>query len=106
MKEDDLKRSGFLILGLLSVFILSACTPPTPASLPAEVTSVPEPVVPDVMPSEVSEAAPVELAETEPPSEEVLAVATSRGNGLVATDPTTINLSSGQPQLIEFFAFW
>jgi hypothetical protein len=31
---------------------------------------------------------------------------TSRGNQLVATDPSTVNLSSGNVQLVELFAFW
>jgi hypothetical protein len=26
--------------------------------------------------------------------------------GLVATDPSTVNLASGEIQLVEFFAFW
>lgn len=26
--------------------------------------------------------------------------------GLVATDPTTVTLAAGKPQLVEFFAFW
>lgn len=26
--------------------------------------------------------------------------------GLVATDPESVNLSSGKPTLVEFFAFW
>jgi hypothetical protein len=44
--------------------------------------------------------------ETEVPVEEPVAVATSRGNDLHATDPATVNIASGKPQLIEFFAFW
>ncbi len=32
-------------------------------------------------------------------------VATSRGDKLVATDPATINLTSGGPTLVEFFRF-
>jgi hypothetical protein len=31
---------------------------------------------------------------------------TPRGNYLVATNPSTINLSSGKLQLVELFAFW
>jgi hypothetical protein len=43
---------------------------------------------------------------TEAPAEEPMAAPTSRGSQLVATDPSTVNLTSGEPQLIEFFAFW
>ena len=32
--------------------------------------------------------------------------ATSRGDELEATDPDTVTLASGGPQLVEFFAFW
>jgi PBP1b-binding outer membrane lipoprotein LpoB len=32
-------------------------------------------------------------------------VATSRGDQLVATDPSTVNLASGKPTLLEFFRF-
>lgn len=35
----------------------------------------------------------------------VPAVATSRGPALEATDPATVNLASGQLQLVEFFRF-
>jgi len=41
------------------------------------------------------------------PEEEAAAIqVTPRGNDLVATDPSTVNLASGQPQLVELFAFW
>ncbi len=39
----------------------------------------------------------------EPQPEE--AVATPRSE-LTATDPTGVNLASGKPTLVEFFAFW
>ncbi len=35
----------------------------------------------------------------------VVAVATSRGANLEATDPATVSLASGQLQLVEFFRF-
>jgi hypothetical protein len=35
-----------------------------------------------------------------------LPVATSRGAELEATDPTTVSLTTGELQLVEFFAFW
>jgi hypothetical protein len=35
----------------------------------------------------------------------VVAAATSRGPNLEATDPASVNLSSGQLQLVEFFRF-
>ncbi len=111
-KEDDLIRKTFLTLGLLAVFMLSACTPSAPAPPPTEPV-VAEPAAPAADPApevepptvvpEAPEAAPVE---TEPPAEEPAVVVTPRGNDLEATDPSTVNLASGEPQLIEFFAFW
>ena len=106
-----MNRSILLTLGLLSALILSACTPATPTPLPAE-TLVPqpatqEPAMPEALPSEVSEIAPTTApVETEPPTEEIVVQPTSRGDELEATDPTTVNIANGEPQLIEFFAFW
>ena len=39
------------------------------------------------------------------PPATLLPVATSRGPDLEATDPTTVNLASGQVQFVEFFRF-
>jgi len=82
-----LKRSVFLTLGLLGVFLLSACAPTTPA------------------PSEVSDEAPVAIP-TNAEETTIITIPTSRGDQLQATDPATVNIASGEPQLIEFFAFW
>jgi hypothetical protein len=96
-----------LILGLLGILILSACAPPSTHALPQTQTSAPEPAAPESVPSKVSEVVPSAVpVETEPPAEEVVVQPTSRGNELEATDPTTVNIVSGEPQLIEFFAFW
>lgn len=106
-----MNRSVLLTLGLLGVLILSACTPTTSAPLPAETVApqpaTQEPAVPEPLPSEVSEVVPTTIpVETEPPTEEVVIQPTSRGDELEATDPTTVNIANGEPQLIEFFAFW
>jgi len=45
-------------------------------------------------------------AESYPAPEEMETKPTPRGNDLVATDPATVNLASGQLQLVEMFAFW
>ena len=96
-----MNRKTFLTLGLLIVFMLSACTPPDPA--PVEATQEEAPPAPEATEAEAPVVAPTE---TEVPVEEPVAVATSRGNDLHATDPATVNIASGKPQLIEFFAFW
>lgn len=41
---------------------------------------------------------------TEEPVQEIKP--TPRGNELVATNPSTVNLASGKLQLVELFAFW
>ncbi|MFC1997019.1 hypothetical protein ACFLXI_05355 [Chloroflexota bacterium] len=51
----------------------------------------------------------IEKEETSPtPQEEPLQelAPTPRGNELVATNPVRVKLASGQPQLVELFAFW
>jgi len=110
-----LNRKIPLTLGLLAVFLLSACTPSASAPPPTP-TFVPEPAPPVITPTafvpaptveEVGAPAPTEIPPTDiPPTETPVIVPTSLGNQLVATDPGTVNISSGQPQLIEFFAFW
>ena len=110
-----MNRITFATLGLLVAILLAACTPsatpppPTeavmdeaPASPTAEVAPPTEAVPPPT--EEVAEA--VEIPTEEPPAEEPLPMPTSRGDSLVATNPATVNLASGEPQLIEFFAFW
>lgn len=76
-----MKRKMLVTLGLLVVMAVTACAP----------SAEPPP------PTEAVDSAP---------TEEPLPVATSRGNDLAATDPGTVNLATGEPQLIEFFAFW
>lgn len=46
-----------------------------------------------------------EIAPTEGPSPGAAATPTLRV-GLQATDPGTVQLASGGPTLVEFFAFW
>jgi hypothetical protein len=109
-----LTRKTLLTLGLLVAFVLAACTPTAPAPPPAPTTAV-EPAAPAQDPAPEAEAEPptaVPVAEEAPPAEseapveEPAVVVTPRGNDLEATDPNTVNLASGEPQLIEFFAFW
>ena len=67
---------------------------PAPATAPAA-TQTGAPTLSPV-PPEATQAAPTATA---------LPVATSRGPNLEATDPRTVNLASGQLQLVEFFRF-
>ena len=87
---------------ILVAVLLGACAPAsTGTKPPAAATPVITILEPSTMPA-LSEA-------TEEPTEAVAAtplpVATSRGPELEATDPTTVNLASGQIQFVEFFRF-
>lgn len=110
-----MNRKTLLTLGLLAAFLLAACTPTVSAPAPVpdngamDDTAAPPTEESAPVQEEAPTAAPAPTdapAEAEPTAEEPVAVATSRGAQLVATDPNTVNLASGEPQLIEFFAFW
>lgn len=64
-------------------------------------TGMPTETVEELQPGEQTET--VEQAEPADPETEV--VPTARV-GLQGTDPGTVNLASGDIQLVEFFAFW
>ena len=98
-----MNRSKLLTLGLLGAFILTACAPNASAPEPTQ-TIVPE--------SAVSEdtilvpVADVPATLEQPAVDEPLVEPPARGDNLEATDPTMVNIANGEPQLIEFFAFW
>lgn len=109
-----MKRKTLLSVGLVAIFMLAACvpkaTPPTatPDSGVSEALALPtaaESEAPTALPA-TEDVAPTEVPAEVEPTADTMAVPTSRGAQLVATDPTTVNLASGQPQLLEFFAFW
>lgn len=82
-------------LGLAAVLTLAACAPAVPAS--------PAPTVPAA--TQTPETAPKPTVQVEAASPTPVAVATSRGPNLEATDPATVALASGGLQLVEFFRF-
>jgi len=87
-------RFNFLIFSLIATIAVSSCAPAvtsTPAASIAPATVAPKDL--STLPVPATQAV------------EVLPVATSRGPNLEATDPTTVNLASGQLQLVEFFRF-
>jgi len=65
------------------------------AELELDSEPIPEPTTQDDM-----------AREAYPKSEEIAQKPTPRGHDLIATDPGTVNLASGQLQLVEMFAFW
>lgn len=98
-------------IGWLMIFgLLAACAPtvvaPTavaPTAAPALPTKSNAPVAaPTSAPAAVEptvEVKPTETAEAAPTPHAVKAE-------LEATDPSTVQLAAGKPQLVEFFAFW
>ena len=94
---------SLILLGVL----LASCAP---ATTPVASETEPVSTLPLVVESTSTLAAPLEtttevIAPTEAAALTVLPVATSRGPELEATDPTTVNLASGQVQFVEFFRF-
>ena len=83
--------------GLAAVLLASACAPTAPPPPVAVDTPLPAPTQTQPVLSGTGE--PAASAQTP------LAVATSRGPNLEATDPTTVALASGGLQLVEFFRF-
>ncbi|MBN2386672.1 MAG: hypothetical protein JXB85_06590 [Anaerolineales bacterium] len=90
----------FWSTGLLLALVLAACAPALadmpPATDPPVAPTPTEPLV---------EALPT-VTGGPGASSEPLAVPTTRGDALQASNPATISLAIGKPQLIEFFAFW
>jgi len=99
----DMRPRFFPSLILLAVLAASCA--------PASATATPEPVATTIIEPTATTFLAVEPPETLPalPTEALaptpLPVATSRGPDLHATDPTTVNLVSGQIQFVEFFRF-
>lgn len=80
--------------GLLAACVAAA---PTPTEIPipdVQSTVVLVPTGIQAQPSNAGNSAPA-----------VAATPTAR-SGQEATDPTTVNLASGKPTLVKFFAFW
>ena len=91
----------------LIAVVMGACAPVSIATNPPAAATQP-PIQQDITPSP-----PTLESATQPPTDTptqaslptLLPVATSRGPNLEATDPTTVNLASGQLQFVEFFRF-
>lgn len=95
-------RFLFLTVGLWMALLAISCAPAAPTE-----TAV-EPAPPAAQPSATATAVPateasVDQLPTEAPV--VQPIVTSIGPDLHATDPSTVNLASGQLQLVEFFRF-
>ena len=82
------------------------------ASLAAACASPATPIVDDSPPSETPAAAEVTLVPTNqptptnPPETASTEPVFVGAGGQYATDPSTVDLASGRPTLVKFFAFW
>jgi hypothetical protein len=76
----------------VGLVLLAACQTSTPAADPA--------VVPVDAPSTTPTPAPMMDQQADVPT------LTPVKSALEATDPATVQLGSGEPLLVEFFAFW
>ena len=103
-EEISMNPRIFPSLTLLAV-LLAACAPATSAIVPTQPvvveasTTLPPPV------STLDPSVQVTVEPTEDLAPTALPVATSRGQELEATDPTTVSLASGGLQFVEFFRF-
>jgi len=77
--------------------LMAACAAPTPTEIPIPAVPSTAVSVPTGVPAQPSTAG------NTPPA--VAATPTAR-SGQEATDPKTVNLASGKPTLVKFFAFW
>lgn len=87
---------------LLVLLVLGGC------SSAIEAAPTPTPVVPISKEEPAAAQAPAEedTAAIATEEERVEAVKPAPKQGLVATDPTDVYLATGEPVLVEFFAFW
>ena len=99
-KGDLMKpRFFFLTVSLIAVTLIVSCSPASPTQ---EINVLP-PTTSSIDSAPATEAVVATSEATQVPA--VQPVATSRGDNLEATDPSTVSLASGQLQLIEFFRF-
>ena len=75
------------------------------AEIPAEGATTPAEAQPSAVPTLLASATNTVVA-VEATESQGGVVCETRGDGLVATDPATVQLASGGLQLVEFFAFW
>jgi hypothetical protein len=102
-------QSSLILIFTLSVLI-SACTgTATQAELPLTATATTE--AREAPTNEVVADDATDAPTVEPTQEEVVVPTEASPKpvlktALVATNPGSVNLTSGKPTLVEFFAFW
>jgi uncharacterized lipoprotein YajG len=102
-RRDRMRKTIPIILTLVVLLAACAAPPQVDQSSSPAATNPPEATV---------EPTAGSVATVEPPQAEATvaeaapqAVPTSRGDGLVASDPAQVNLNPGRPVLVEFFRF-
>ncbi len=105
------RKSNFIVLGVivLAGLLLAACT-----GASQQVDREPNVETPPLE-QDVDKDAPVENVEVSegdvasvpvPPESASAGAKPTPRSELSATEPSTVNLASGRPMLLEFFAFW
>lgn len=89
----------FVALLLLIAVWLSACGSSAPVAPDASPTVVDQPLTATLPPASLSQS-------TANPTANAVPTAAPVSRKLHATNPATVKLASGKPQLVEFFAFW
>lgn len=105
-------RSLFVLLALVGAAAMlgacgSAAPAEQPAGAPAPEVSQPPAALPTAEPGEQQQApAPTDESPDEAAPAAAPTATVDVSPNLRASDPSTVVLASGEPQLIEFFAFW
>lgn len=106
-----MRKTSIFAISSVGLLLLAACVGGLPAgssdagSIAGEAPSATPTVTPQVDEVSSGETDLVEDSGDQPSPPEPSATPTARP-GLEATDPETVNLTSGKPTLLEFFAFW
>jgi hypothetical protein len=104
MMHNTMMKNRFIPTLSLLILLVASCA--------SETTSTQQPDAPVAAESSPtaftpSDSAPANTDVAAPPTEAAapLPVATSRGDGLEATNPASVSLASGGLQFVEFFRF-
>jgi hypothetical protein len=85
---------------MVGLVVLAACSPGAPVAPQTQQAAAPG--VASEAPAQMETTAAPGATQAEPSAPTLVAVKSA----LEATDPATVELASGGPLLVEFFAFW
>jgi hypothetical protein len=95
-----LRRYGAWLAVVGLMLVISACSAGTPAAQQVEE------MAPPAVPSNTPVLAQQEATPTATAAQVSIPTPVVVKSALEATNPATVQLASGEPQLVEFFAFW